>query len=299
VTPESGRRSGRERGFVLLLVLWTLALVALIGTQVTAAGRSETQVAGNLKAAAVAEAAADAAVAEAALHLLDASEARWVAGGGVYLARLPQASVQIGITDETRRLPVNTAPRALLAAVVRLAGTDPHTAEVVASQIADWRSPAPQPLKLGAKAPQYRAAGRMFGPPNRNIRSLSELRLVLGMTPGLFARLAPHLSAYGESVPSMAMADPVVRAALAEVAAEGLQPLAFQTASVFRVLAVANSVGGGHFVRRAVIRLASAGGSSAGGSSAGGSSAGGSSAGGSSRAFEVLAWSSGDDGELD
>ena len=274
----------RERGFVLLVVLWTLALVALIGTQVTAAGRSETQIAGNLKAAAVAEAAADAAVAEAALHLLDASDAHWVADGAGYQLRLPQANVRVGIADEARRLPVNTVPRALLAALVRLVGADPHTAEVVASQIADWRSPAPQPLKLGAKAPQYRAASRMFGPPNRNIRSLSELRLVLGMTPGLFVCLAPHLSAYGESVPSPALADPVVRAALAEVAAEGLQPLAFQAPGLFRVEAVATSVGGGRFVRRAVIRLAGAGGSSAAASS---------------RAFEVLAWSSGDDGELD
>ncbi len=45
MTPRS------ERGFVLLLVLWTLALLALIGTQVTAAGRSEAQVATNLRAA--------------------------------------------------------------------------------------------------------------------------------------------------------------------------------------------------------------------------------------------------------
>jgi len=283
MTPESERRSGRERGFVLLLVLWTLALVALIGTQVTAAGRSETQIAGNLKAAAVAEAAADAAVSEAALHLLDASQARWVAGG-VYLARLPQANVDIGITDEARRLPVNTAPVALLTAVVRLAGADPHTAKVLASQIADWRSPAPLPLKLGAKAPQYAAAGRMFGPPNRSIRSLSELRLVLGMTPGLLARLAPHLSAYTETSPVPAMADPLVRAAMAEVALEGISPLAFQEAGVFRVVAAANSVGGGRFVRRAVIRL---------------SGAGGSSAGASPRAFDVLAWWSGDDGEMD
>lgn len=271
----------RERGFVLLLVLWTLALVALIGTQVTAAGRSETLIASNLKSAAVAEAAADAAVSEAALHLLDASDARWVADGRVYQVRLPQADVQVGIANEARRLPVNTVPRALLAALVRLVGADPHTAEVVASQVADWRSPAPQPLKLGAKGPQYRAAGRMFGPPNRNIRSLSELRLVLGMTPGLFARLAPHLSAYGESVPSPALADPVVRMALAEAAAEGLQPLAFQAPGLFRVEAAATSVGGGRFVRRAVIRLA------------------GASAGASPRAFDVLAWSSGDDGELE
>ena len=273
MTPE------RERGFVLLLVLWTLALLALIGTQVTATGHSEAQIAGNLRAEAVAEAAADAAVDETALHLLDGSRDRWRADGAGYALRLPQASVQVAIASEARRLPVNTAPVALLAALLRMVGADPHVADVVASQIADWRSPAPFPLKLGAKAPQYAAAGRMFGPPNRNIRSLSELRLVLAMTPELLARLAPHLSPYTESSPPDTLADPVVRRALAEVAAGGIAPLAFQEAGVFRVVASATSADGGRFVRRAVIRLGGTGGLGA----------------VSRRAFDILAWSSGDE----
>lgn len=277
MTPRT--ETARERGFVLLLVLWTLALLALIGTQVTAAGRSEAQIAGNLRASAVAEAAADAAVDEAALHLLDSSRARWVANGPGYLVQLPQANVQVAIASEARRLPVNTAPVALLAAVIRLVGAEPHAADVLASQIADWRSPAPFPLKLGAKGPQYAAAGRAFGPPNRSIRSMSELRLVLGMTPDLLARLAPHLSAYTESSPSPEVADPLVRRAMAEVTAGGIEPLAFQEAGVFRVAAAATSAGGGRFVRRAVIRLGGAG-------SLGGVSR---------RAFDILAWSSGDE----
>lgn len=272
-------QTARERGFALLLVLWTLALLALIATQVTAAGRDEAQIAGNLRASALAEAAADAAVDEAAIHLLDASRERWVADGPAYVVRLPQASVQVAIGDEARLLPLNTAPVAMLAAVIRLAGAESRAADVVASQIADWRSPAPFPLKLGAKGPQYAAAGRMFGPPNRSIRSLSELRLVLGMTPELLARLAPHVSAYTESSPSAEGADPLVRAAMTEVATGGITPLAFREAGVFRVTATATSAGGGRFVRRAVIRLGGTGGLGA----------------VSRRAFDVLAWSSGDE----
>lgn len=281
MTTERRIQSERERGFVLLLVLWSLASLALIGTQVTAAGRSEAQIASNLRAAAVAEAAADAAVDEAVLHLLDSSRDRWVADGVGYVVRLPQASVQVVIASEARRLPVNTAPVALLAAVIRLAGAEPHAADVVASRIADWRSPAPFPLKLGAKGPQYAAAGRMFGPPNRSIRSMSELRLVLGMTPELLALLTPHLSAYTESSPVPAEADPLVRVAMAEVASSGIAPLAFQEAGVFRITATATSANGGRFVRGAVIRLGGAGGLGA----------------VSRRAFDILAWSAG--GEID
>ena len=51
-----------ERGFALLLVLWTLVLLSLIVTGMVSAGRVEAQLASNLRAAAVAEAAADGAV---------------------------------------------------------------------------------------------------------------------------------------------------------------------------------------------------------------------------------------------
>ena len=53
--------SNRQRGFALLIVLWTVAFLALLGTQIVAAGRSDTQLADNLKQEAVLEAAADGA----------------------------------------------------------------------------------------------------------------------------------------------------------------------------------------------------------------------------------------------
>jgi len=43
----------RQRGFALLIVLWSMALLALLLTQVTATGRSETQLADNLRRAIV------------------------------------------------------------------------------------------------------------------------------------------------------------------------------------------------------------------------------------------------------
>jgi general secretion pathway protein K len=245
----------RQRGFALLIVLWTMALIALIGTQVTAAGHGEAKLAENLRAAAVAEAAADAAVEATAMHLIDASAGHWVADGRAYAVRLPQAAVLVTIENEERKLPLNTSPTALIAALLRNVGADPRSALVLADQIGDWRSPANFPLKLGAKAPQYRAAGRAWGPANLPFRSVSELRLVLSMTPELYTRLAPHVTAYTQSSPSLASADPVVLRALKEVYASGLQPLSFDEPPVYRVTTVATSNEGGRFTRRAVIRL--------------------------------------------
>ena len=42
------RGKTRERGFALLIVLWTLGLLALLGTQLLATARQDTQLARNL-----------------------------------------------------------------------------------------------------------------------------------------------------------------------------------------------------------------------------------------------------------
>ncbi len=275
-TTRAMTRRASQRGFALLIVLWSLALVALIGTQVTSAGRTEARIAGNLRAEAVAEAAADAAIQVAGLHLLDASAARWHADGTVYPVELPQASARVTIAAEGRKLPLNTAPTLVLAALARGLGAAQPVAARIADEIGDWRSPADFPLRFGAKAPQYRAAGRLYGPPNRPFRTVSELRLLLAMTPELYARLAPHLSTYTESTPDLKTADPQVRAVLQSLRAEGVQPLAFDEPGVFRVTAAATGREGGRFTRVAVIRLAAQGANAP-----------------PTRPFDVLEWSDG------
>jgi len=73
--------TARQRGFALLIVLWSMALLALIGTRITAAGHVEAQLATNLRANAIAEAAADGAVFEALFHFMDGSAGHWPAAG--------------------------------------------------------------------------------------------------------------------------------------------------------------------------------------------------------------------------
>jgi general secretion pathway protein K len=60
----------RQGGFALLIVLWTMVLLALLVAQFTTTGRNEVQVAANLRANAVTEAAADGALFEAIMRLV-------------------------------------------------------------------------------------------------------------------------------------------------------------------------------------------------------------------------------------
>ena len=72
MSATSNRRTAdlsRDRGFALLIVLWTVALLALLATWITAAGRTEAQLAGNLRDAATADLVADGTAHEAVFYL--------------------------------------------------------------------------------------------------------------------------------------------------------------------------------------------------------------------------------------
>jgi len=249
-----------ERGFALLIVLWTLVLASLIGTQVTAAGRGEVQLAANLRAAAVLEAAADGVVHEAIFRMLDRSEAGWRADGRRRVVALPNGvpagAASVLLEDQAGKLNPNTASQELLAALLRLLGADARRADGVAAAIADWRFPSAAARPLGGKAREYRAAGLGYGPPEAPFRSLGEVGAVLGMTPALLARLAPHFSLFQDGDVDPGLAGPLILQALRS--SLGAQEFAASTQTGVRVVAVTASVArpdGANFTRRAVVRV--------------------------------------------
>lgn len=244
----------RQRGFALLIVLWTLVLLTLLETQLVTMGRGEVHLAANLRGAAIAEAAADGAVQEAIFHLLDGSGRHWDPDGGPHLVRFPRTVVEVRIEDDGGKVNPNFASEELLRALLRHVGANAPTAASLAAAIADWRTEGATPRPLGAKAAQYAAAGRDYAPPNALFRSLDELGEVLGMTPELLARLRPHLSLYTETDPAPSKADPVVALALQDAGSE-MTATNGGTLQIASITAVAQGPDGTHFARRAVIGI--------------------------------------------
>ncbi|MDO9712284.1 type II secretion system minor pseudopilin [Paracraurococcus lichenis] len=255
----TSRGTGRERGFALLLVLWSMALLALLGTQVVATGRSELQLAGNLRGAAAAEAAADGAVHAAVFRLLDPSPQRWLPDGLAREMRLPGGAVAVvRVESEQGKVNPNLAPLGLMQALLVEIGAEPRAATSLAAAMLDWRSGGIRPRPGGAKEPQYRAAGRDYAPPGRPFQTIEELGLVLGMTPALLARLAPHLSLYQGGDPDLRFASPLVLAALrATTDPEDAGDLGGEpdSAPVVAITAAVTLPGGVRFVRQAHVRL--------------------------------------------
>ncbi len=204
----------RERGFALLIVLWTLVLVALIVSHMVASARQETRLAANLRTEAELGAVADGGVHEAIFHALDKSVAHWAADGVPHRIAGRQAGLEIRIRSEAGKVNLNTAPVELLSALLRETGVDGAAADGIAGAIITWRA---RPGQAPSMAAAYRQAGRGYEPPNAPFESVRELGNVLGVTPAIFGRVAPYLTIYHEGDTDPGAADPVVLRALQAV----------------------------------------------------------------------------------
>ncbi len=239
-----------DAGFALLVVLWTLILVAMLFAVLAGASRSDAQLTANLRSAAELEAVADGAIHTALFDLLQrGASARDVPPT---VGRLSGAEVGTEVVDQSGLLNPNTASPDLLAALMLRLGADAGQAGRIAAAVADWRAPGRRSARRGMKAAQYQAAGLSYGPPGAPFETLGELGDVFGMTPALLAALAPHLTLYSDGDPDPAAADPVVRAALRDAGYGGrADRAALQTV---RITAAARR-GDARAVRSAVIRI--------------------------------------------
>jgi general secretion pathway protein K len=204
------------RGFALIIVLWTLVLIALITASLVATGSVRLRVAGNLSDNAVTTAAAAGAVSRTIFQLLHADpKRRWRLDGAVHFFTIGDCRITVRVYDEAGRINPNLAAPALMSALLQVTGSNPATARQLANAIGEWAGVAGGAEMPDAMIAEYRQAGRDYGPPAQPFETLDELLGVLGMTPAIYAKIAPHLSLFAPAVPVSQEADPVVAAALA------------------------------------------------------------------------------------
>jgi general secretion pathway protein K len=257
-SPPSRTDPRRHGGFALIIVLWTLVLIAFIVTRMTASGRTEIRIAGNLVANSSAQTAADGVIYEAIFNLSDPRpEARWPVDGSIRRLAIGNSVVTIRLEDEASRINPSSASPALLEALLRVSGGDPESARRLAAAIGDWVGSAASPRPQNTLVAEYRAAGLDYGPPGAPLETIDELDRVLGMTPVLLAAIRPHLTLFGPPEPNPAATDPVVAAALALLPQTGTAAAPNSNppdALTVRMTAVASGPGNARVVRTAIVR---------------------------------------------
>jgi general secretion pathway protein K len=242
-------------------VLWTLVLIAFIVAHLTASGRTEIRIAGNLVADAVAEAADDGAIFVAVFNQLDPNpDQRWPLNGQAREVAIGNRRVMVQLEDEAGRINPSTASAALLEALLRTTGSDAESARRLAAAIGEWvGSAAVASRRHDAVLADYQAAGLDYGPPGEPLETLDELGRVIGMTPAVLAEIRPHLTLFGPPVPNPANADPIVAEALAESAKTAQAPLPANPTPpdllTVRITATAVGPGSARVTRRAVVRV--------------------------------------------
>lgn len=219
------RRAERRgmAGVALVGVLWLLALLAVIGTSLTASSRLELQLTANLTQGAAARHAADAGIAWALWSLLQPGTDGWLADGSVRRLPLDGLEVQVALSDEQGKIDLNEAGPVLLQGLLRAAGLGEDEALALSEAILDWRDEDDLRRFHGAEADDYARLG-LPPPGNRPFGHPRELLRVRGVDAALYARLAPALTVLGRKAEiNPLLAPPLVLQALPGLAPEDIE----------------------------------------------------------------------------
>ncbi len=191
--------STRQRdGFALLLVIWVLAILAVLVASFAAATRSETQLSRNLVDGARARALAEAGVAEAIAALIGQDRA-WRHDGTPHLLTLAGGKVRVRIEDEAGKIDLNAAPIEVIGGLCTELRVEPGTTTALLNAVAARRAsagavapPLAGPAPSLADAMRQTAAGAAFV-------TVEQLRHIPGVDATTVARLRPFLTVYAKS----------------------------------------------------------------------------------------------------
>ena len=187
-----------QKGIALIIVLWITTLLMLIASSFIYAMRTDVNIVANSLARARLEAAADAAVQRSVFEMSKPQQlpGRWTTDGVAQSWSYQGVAVEVGMTDESGKIDINTASDALLRGLFLAQGMKEEEAATVTDAILDWRDADSLKRLRGAEEADYLAAGYSYKPANAAFQSTEELRLVMGMTPELFDKVAPLITIY-------------------------------------------------------------------------------------------------------
>jgi general secretion pathway protein K len=195
--PACATATSPERGFVIIAVLWIL--MALSGLAVI----FSLYLSGSARALSVNDTALQAeALVSASLELttyqllLPGDSAR--ASHGTFHFRMDNADVVVSFKSEAARIDLNFAPKEVLANLFAGLGAGKAAAQEDADRIIGWRT-RPVAGAVNDEDALYGAAGLGYSPRQALFTHVSELALVVGLTPALVDRALPLVTVFNGS----------------------------------------------------------------------------------------------------
>lgn len=212
----------RERGSVLIMVIWAMSLLAayavIIARQVSGELGYAQWTKNRVQLRTLASAGVERAVMEIQADTqinTDAYNKSWASnqdafkevsfGSGDFSVRCPEVTnlmqeneTLYGACDEAARININTAPETVLYGLIKTAdpALDENQILVVVRSIIDWRDPDDGTQVQGAESTYYKDLSDPYFPRNAHFESVEELRMVRGMTPEIFDKIKNSVTVY-------------------------------------------------------------------------------------------------------
>ena len=190
-----------QSGFALLLVIWVVALLAVLAAQIAADVQSEVKIARSRLELARARSIAEAGITLAVSSLIAPDvTARWHADGSMHTISYGGGTVAITIQDEAGKIDLNAAPIELIAGLLdELGVSDKDDRDAVLSEIMDRRQTASTSAQAPPGLANLRGGLPPAGPNNQAaFATNSELRQLSAMTHSLYDSVAPYVTVYSK-----------------------------------------------------------------------------------------------------
>ena len=223
-------RSPRDRGFILLIVLWMAALFALTAAAFVKAVQAHLRSTTVQIQTSRAELLADSGLAVAALDLMEARapnhRRKFPVDGAPVTCTLEEGQLTISVHDAGGRVNLNTASDRLLQALFVGLGASRQAAATYSTAIVYFRAPAGEPSRAASDKPDYQAAGQPLGPKHAPLDALEELQQIVGLDAAIIAAMRPHVTVHSGTT---GLDPKVTRDTLVELLARGYESLGAQT----------------------------------------------------------------------
>lgn len=192
----------KERGFALLLVIWVLALLAVLAAEIAASSHSAAIVARNRIDRARSHAVADAGITLAIVGLLDPDlQTRWRADGRAREVTYDGETVIIRIEDEGGKIDLNNAPIEMIGGLAEECGATVDERMSLANGIANRRRAFLASSSVRPSQARFTFRGDDFGTNLAKwaFAEISEVKLLPRMPRALYDCLRPSVTVYSQS----------------------------------------------------------------------------------------------------
>lgn len=189
-----------QRGIVLLVVLWAIALLSMLLVAASASVHGNLALSRSLMRDFKSERLAQSGMEIAAANLLTLSpQGRWIADGRRYVLVLGGDQIGIRVRDVTGLVDINRADMDVIRGLLRRFASDMGEVDAICAAIEQRRGPLTATGQDPAGSVGLESHHRPRLAPTRPLRSLAELDQVFGGDDELRARISPFVTVIGRT----------------------------------------------------------------------------------------------------